>query len=354
MIQARQNGHLPVRIGYYLFITAVILAALFSLKQVAGALLVSLILSFLLSPVVSFAENRGIPRVVVVLSIYLIVVALLLLAVIFLGPILSDEAMRLAGDLPEYERQLETILRDLRVSLTERIPGLDLPDLYLYVKERLISSGGFDLGSILSRLSGLFSIIMILVIIPIITFFFIVDGHLIQKALLRLVPNRYFEMCVLLVNRTGLAVQNYIRGQLIDSLYVGVMTTIGMGVIGLPYFMVIGIFAGLGNFIPYLGPVIGFIPAFFVTLLTPGWFTGANILLIAGIFIVVQLTESAFIYPIAVGKSVNLHPLIVILGITIGGRLAGIIGMLVVIPLISIVKVVIETASSYLRSYRII
>ena len=200
MIQARQNGHLPVRIGYYLFITAVILAALFSLKQVAGALLVSLILSFLLSPVVSFAENRGIPRVVVVLSIYLIVVALLLLAVIFLGPILSDEAMRLAGDLPEYERQLETILRDLRVSLTERIPGLDLPDLYLYVKERLISSGGFDLGSILSRLSGLFSIIMILVIIPIITFFFIVDGHLIQKALLRLVPNRYFEMCVLLVN----------------------------------------------------------------------------------------------------------------------------------------------------------
>lgn len=354
MIQPRPTGHLPVRIGYYLFISAVIFAVLFSLRQVAGALLASLLLSFVFSPIVSFAENRGIPRVVVVLSIYLMVVALLLIAAIFVGPILSNEVMRLAGELPEYERQLETMLDDVRASLTERIPGLNLPDLYLYLKERLVSSDGFNFEAIISRLSGLFSIIMILVIIPIITFFFIVDGHLIQKALLKLVPNRYFEMCVLLLNRTGSAVQNYIRGQLIDSLYVGVMTTIGMGVIGLPYFLVIGIFAGLGNFIPYLGPIIGFIPAFFVALLTPGWFSGGNILLIAAIFIVVQLTESAFIYPIAVGKSVNLHPLIVILGITIGGRLAGIVGMLIVIPLISIVKVVIETSSAYLRSYRII
>lgn len=354
MNQSRSGAYLPVRIGYYLFVATVIVAVLFSLKQVAGALLASLLLSFLLSPLVSFAENRGIPRVAVVLLIYVIVVAVLLLAVIFVGPILSNEVMRLTGELPEYERQLETILGELRTSLEERIPALDLPDLYLYLKERLVSSGGLDLGSVLSRLSGLFSIIMILVIIPIITFFFIVDGHLIQKALLKMVPNRYFEMCVLLLNRTGSAVQNYIRGQLIDSLYVGVMTTIGMAIIGLPYFLVVGIFAGLGNFIPYLGPIIGFIPAFFVALLTPGWFTGGNILLIAGIFVVVQLTESAFIYPIAVGKSVNLHPLIVILGITIGGRLAGIVGMLVVIPLISIVKVVIETTSSYLRSYRVI
>lgn len=331
-----------------------ILAVLFSLNQVAGALLASLLLSFLLSPLVNFAENRGIPRVVVVLTIYLLVAAALLLVVIFVGPIFSAEVVRLTGELPTYERQLDTMLRSLRDSIAKRVPGLDLPDLYLYLKDRLISTGSFDLGSVLSKLSGLFSILMILVIIPIITFFFIVDGYLIQKAVLRLVPNRYFEMCVLLLNRTGSAVQKYIRGQLIDSLYVGVMTTIGMAIIGLPYFLAIGIFAGLGNFIPYLGPIIGFIPAFFIALLTPGLFSGGFILLIAGIFVVVQLTESAFIYPIAVGKSVNLHPLVVILGITIGGRLGGIVGMLVAVPLISIIKVVLEVSSSYLRSYRII
>ncbi|MBT3271866.1 MAG: AI-2E family transporter [Spirochaetales bacterium] len=347
-------GHLPVKMGYYFFAALVLLGIVFSLYQLAGALIASLIISFLLAPLVTFAENRGINRIVVVLLVYILVAGILLLLVMFIGPILSTEISRLSRELPEYEKQLETVLVNLQNNLAEKLPALQLPDLYPYLKGLLFSGNGFDLGSLLSRLSGLFSVLMILVIVPFVTFFFIVDGHLIQKSILRIVPNRYFEMCVLLLNRTGNALQSFIRGQLIDALYVGVMTTIGMAAIGLPYFLVIGMFAGLGNLIPYLGPIIGFIPAFFIALLTPGWFTAGNILLIAGIFLVVQLTESAFVYPIAVGKSVNLHPLIVFLGITIGGRLGGIVGMLIAVPMISIVKVILETSSSYLKSYRII
>lgn len=354
MAASSLRKHLPLRIGYYLFITAVLVAIVLSLSELAGVLIASLLFSFLLAPVVGFAENHGINRVVVVLGIYLIVVLVFLLVIIFVGPILSAEVVKLTKELPSYEVRLETLLVDVREAAMERIPGLELPELYPYVKDQLFSGEGFELSAMLTRLSGVFSILMVLVIMPVITFFFIVDGHIIQKAILRVVPNRYFEMCVLLLNRIGAALQSFIRGQLIDALYVGVMTTIGMAIIGLPYFVVIGIFAGLGNLIPYLGPIIGFIPAFFITLLTPGWFTGTNILIIAAIFIVVQLTESAFVYPLAIGKSVNLHPLIVILGITIGGRIGGIVGMLVAVPIISIVKVIIEVVSSYLKSYRII
>ena len=351
---SRRSGHLPVRIGFYIFTAVVLVGAIFSLLQLAGALIASLLLSFLLAPIVSFAENRGMHRVVVVLLIYLIVAGALLLLILFVGPLLSEEILRLSGELPEYERQLKTMVDNVQEAISDRIPALHMPDLYEYLREQLIPNAGVDIGSMLSRLSGLFSIVMILVIVPIITYFFIVDGRLIQKSVLRLVPNRYFEMCVLLLNRTGSALQNFIRGQLIDALYVGVMTTVGMAIIGLPYFVVIGIFAGLGNLIPYLGPMIGFIPAFFVALLTPGWFTAGNILLIAGIFLVVQLTESALIYPFAVGKSVNLHPLVVILGITIGGSLGGVVGMLIAVPIISIVKVILEVVSSYLKNYSII
>lgn len=348
------HRHLPVRIGYYLFVAAVIVGAVVGLAQLAGALIASLLLSFLLAPVVGFAENRGIPRVVVVLSIYVIVVTVFLLVIVFVGPIVTSEATRLTQELPVYEERLESMLKDFRASLTDRVPGIDIPELYPLLRGELVPDAGFDLGTALSRVSGLFSVLMILVIIPVITFFFIVDGHLIQKALLRLIPNRYFEMCVLLLNRTGAALQSFIRGQLIDALYVGVMTTVGMAAIGLPYFVVVGLFAGLGNLIPYLGPIIGFIPALLVTLLTPGMFTGGTILLIAVIFVVVQLTESAFVYPIAVGKNVDLHPLIVILGITIGGRIGGILGMLIAVPIISIVKVTVEVVTTYLKSYRII
>jgi predicted PurR-regulated permease PerM len=350
----RPAGSLPIRVGYYLFAAAVAVGVVFSLGQISGALIASLLFSFLLAPLVNFADNRGIPRVAVVLGIYLIVAGALLLAIIVVGPILSTEIVRLSGELPAYERQLQEIVKSFQASLEDRLPALQTPDLYQQIKSSLFSGAGFDPAAILSRVLGVFSIVMILVIVPVITFFFIVDGHAIQKAVLQLVPNRYFEMCVLLLNRIGVALQSFVRGQLIDALYVGVMTTIGMAIVGLPYFVVIGFFAGLGNLIPYLGPVIGFIPAFFVALLTPGYFSAASVLLIAGIFLVVQLTESAFVYPLAVGKSVNLHPLVVILGIIIGGRFGGILGMLIAVPVISIVKVILEVTSSYLKSYRII
>lgn len=350
----RPPGSLPIRAGYYFFGIAVTVGVIFSLAQVAGALIASLLFSFLLAPVVNFAENRGIPRVAVVIGIYLIVAGLLVLIIMVVGPILSAEIVKLTRELPEYERQLADILGNLQSNIQTRMPGITVPDLYGQIKAALFSGEGFDPVMLLSRVLGVFSIVMILVIVPVITFFFIVDGHAIQKAVLRLVPNRYFEMCVLLLNRTGSALQSFIRGQLIDALYVGVMTTIGMAAVGLPYFVVIGMFAGVGNLIPYLGPVIGFIPAFFVALLTPGYFSAGSILLIAAIFVVVQLTESAFIYPLAIGKSVNLHPLIVILGIVIGGRFGGILGMLIAVPVISIVKVILEVSTSYLKSYRII
>ena len=132
------------------------------------------------------------------------------------------------------------------------------------------------------------------------------------------------------------------------------MTSIGLAIVGLPYFLVIGIIAGLGNLIPYLGPVIGFIPAFIVLLVSPAGFTTIGLIKILVVFVMVQFLEGTFIYPIAVGKSVDLHPLVVIMGITVGGILGGVVGMLVVIPIICVVKVTVEVMYSYLKQYSII
>jgi putative permease len=192
------------------------------------------------------------------------------------------------------------------------------------------------------------------VIVPIVTFFLLADGHLIQKYLLQIVPNTYFEMSILLIHRVIMSIKLFIRGQLIDAMAVGIMTSVGLGCIGMPFFLVIGCIAGLGNLIPYLGPVLGFIPAVFVMMVTPGWLTVGNLVLVIVIFALVQFIEGTFVYPIAVGKSVDLHPLVVILGITVGGQLWGILGMIITIPLISIVKVTFETVHCYLKSYSII
>jgi predicted PurR-regulated permease PerM len=141
---------------------------------------------------------------------------------------------------------------------------------------------------------------------------------------------------------------------MIDALAVGVMTSIGLAIIGMPFFIVIGAIAGIGNLIPYFGPVIGFIPAFLSLLLSPEGLTGASITKVIIVFVVVQFIEGTFIYPIAVGKSVNMHPLTVIIGITVGGQVGGILGMLLVIPIIAIAKVTVEVLHFYLKRYYIL
>jgi predicted PurR-regulated permease PerM len=169
-----------------------------------------------------------------------------------------------------------------------------------------------------------------------------------------MVPNRYFEMFILLFHKISKTVEHFIRGQLIDASAVGIMTMVGLAILGIPNFLLIGIIAGLGNIIPYLGPVIGFLPAFFLMMVSPEGLTVLGLAKIGGLFVVVQFIESNFIYPVAVGKSVDLHPLLVILGITVGGSLGGVIGMLIAVPLISILKVTIEVLFTYLRQYSIL
>jgi predicted PurR-regulated permease PerM len=107
------------------------------------------------------------------------------------------------------------------------------------------------------------------------------------------------------------------------------------------------------NLIPYLEPNNSFAPAMYVLVVTEG-FTLMLFLKIVTVFIVVQFIEGTFVYPVAVGNSSNLHPLVVILGITVGGQLGGVLGMLLAIPLISVTKVTIEVLHAGLKSYSII
>ena len=169
-----------------------------------------------------------------------------------------------------------------------------------------------------------------------------------------MIPNRYFEMFALLFHKVMNAIALYIRGQLIDAAAVGVMTGIGLTIAGFPFALLVGLIAGIGNIIPYLGPIIGFIPAAIIMVVTPEWFNMDGLMTVLGVFLVVQILEGTVGYPIAVGNTVEMHPLLIILGITIGGQIAGIMGMIIVIPLIAIIKVTIEVYFKYLRAYDII
>jgi predicted PurR-regulated permease PerM len=351
---SRSVANFIIRFGFFGLIIIVLISVLYSIKVLFTPFLVAVLLTFLLQPVINFLENRSVSRLSAVIGIYVFFVLAFIITSVIIVPLLLAEAHNLTANLPVYEKTIENVCIKFRTLILTQFPKADVPDFYLLLKSKILQNSNHIVGLIPALASNLFSWLSVLVIIPIMTFFFLVDGHLIQKTLLQLVPNRYFEMFILLFHKVVSSIELFIRGQLIDSLAVGIMTCIGLAIIGMPYNIVIGIIAGLGNVIPYLGPLIGFLPALFVLIVSPAGFTLFGLIKLVIVFAAVQFLEGTFVYPIAVGKSVNLHPLVVIVGITIGGQLGGVIGMLIAIPIIAIAKVALEVLYFYLKQYSII
>ena len=207
------------------------------------------------------------------------------------------------------------------------------------------------LGGTKDVVGGLISGLTFVVIVPFVAFFFLKEGHRITRGLIELVPNAYFELCLNLLYQINAQIGGYIRGQIMATSVVATLAVFGLSIVGVNYALPLGIVAGLANMIPFLGPLIGFLSASIVALATGG---GAIMVLQVGIvFLSVQLIDNIVIQPTVVAKSVDLHPLAVLLVVMIGSQFMGVIGMLIAVPLAGIIKVSIQTIYQGLKSYRL-
>ena len=347
-------SHLVVQIGYFAVVAVIAALLIYGAQVLFVPLLLSLILTLVLDPLVNWFETRGMKRmhVIVGLSAFACMIAGVLF--VFLVPALVHEIELIAHNMPKYQASAAQGLASIQQLLQTMLPGIKIPDLLTLIQQQMPKNSAVNVGAVMGYLSSLASLVSLLVLVPIITFFFLADGHLIHRLILSMVPNTYFEMTVLLIDRIITQIRLFIRGQMLDLLYVGVTVGIGLWIVGVPYASVIGIIAGLGNMVPYLGPVIGFVPALAVLIMSPEGLTALPVLKVLAVFFFVQFTENNFVYPLVVGKSVELHPLVVILGVIVGGTLGGVVGMLLTVPVIGVVKVAIEVVHFYLKSYEII
>jgi len=200
--------------------------------------------------------------------------------------------------------------------------------------------------SIFSLLVDMVSVVTTLVIIPFAVFFFLKDGPEMKRAFVNLIPNRNFEMALNLLYKIDNQLGSFLRGQFFDASLVGLLATMAMWTLDVKYYIMIGIFAGLTNMIPYVGPFTGAITAVFVVLMSGG--SGKLVLMVIVAFLIIQLLDNVIIQPLVVAKSVNLHPLAIIFAVIIGGQFFGIMGMLLAVPAMGILKVfAIELYSIY-------
>ena len=157
-----------------------------------------------------------------------------------------------------------------------------------------------------------------------------------RKFLHLILPQRAHAVFTETLHEINVVLSRFIRGALLDSLFVAILSSIGLSIMGLEAAVFIGVFAGLANVIPYFGPVLGMIPAFLMGLCTGGFWHGV---LAVVILLVVQQIDSNFIYPKVVGSSTGLNPLVVLLSVSVFGYFGGIVGMLLAVPLAGIIQI---------------
>ena len=172
-----------------------------------------------------------------------------------------------------------------------------------------------------------------------------------KKQFISIMPNRYFEFALDLLYKMDVQLGNYLRSQFTDAVVFGVPRDDSRcGFSGVKYFLFIGVFAGLANLIPYVGPIAGALPAVAVALFDRGDITLGFQIILA--FIILKLTDDMLVQPLLVAKGVHMHPLLVLLAIIIGGELFGMLGMLLAVPATGFVKVVLQESIVTLKKYR--
>lgn len=250
---------------------------------------------------------------------------------------------------PNIVSQISALVADFEPQLQSLVgQEIDLSALIKTYGSQLIE---VLLGRTSQLLSGVISGIMLVVIVPFVAFFFLKEGHHITHGLIELVPNKYFELTLSLMHSINNSIGGYIRGQLLAVGVVALMSVTGLSIIGMNYAFPVGVVAGLANMIPYLGPLIGIIMASVVALATLGGMAMVTKVMI--LFLFIQIIDNVLIQPMVVAKSVNLHPLVVMVVVMIGSDLWGMVGMLVAVPVTGILKVSGQTIYEGLKGYRV-
>ncbi len=216
-----------------------------------------------------------------------------------------------------------------------------------FINSQFINS--FD--AISELVSGIVSVVLIMVIIPFITFFLVKDSRKIMKNVLHLIPNNYFEMSYWILKKVSLQLGRFVRAWIFDATFVGTVMGLGLYFIGVNNALPLGVIAGLGHLVPYFGPVIGGVPAIIVSVIQTGDLSMAPyiILLIA----VTYTLDNGFVQPYVFSKSVDMHPIIIILLIIAGSQLFGVLGMLLAVPTASVIKTAAKEIYFALKNYKI-
>jgi predicted PurR-regulated permease PerM len=324
-------------------ISAAVLGVCWVLRFLALPLVAAILLVYVLGPLADLLENRGLPRSRAVTACFGLVVVLLLAVGLGTLPSLDawlDQAPGSADEKSAFETQLTARLDGWEQELSVRYRGVDWKSHFETLRHVLEKQRKSLVEGLPTLALGVLSQAGSLGMALIIAFFVLLDGREMKKALVAKVPNAHFENALIMIHRVDKQISGYLIGTALENILVTILVAIPLFVLGMPNALVFAILFGVANVIPFAGPFIGASAGLLFSLLDPNA-PGLGALVV--VYFVVHMIDSMFISPLVMGKSLDMHPLTVIVGIFVGGTLGGIPGMLAAIPAIAVGKAIVTT-----------
>jgi predicted PurR-regulated permease PerM len=329
---------------------------LYELRTVLLLLVLSVFFCYLIAPIVHLFEQPlylgfreiKLPRSVAITLVYVVIGAVLFITVRWLGPLLWEQLTELTTNMPGLVKSGSDAANNVVNGANSWMRHLKLPPQWrAYLTDRM---GELALG-LLSRvetfipvLLGYLKYLPWLILVPVLSFFMLRDGESFENTLVKLVSSerlrRRMHWLLQDVSRTMAA---YTRAQVTACVEIGILVTIGLGLIGAPYAGVVGALAGLLEFIPLIGPLIAACIAIGLTM-TVSFKSG---MIVALFMIVLRIAQDYVIYPRIVGRGIHMHPLIVIIAILGGAEIAGLVGIFLAIPSVGMIVVVYNHYLAY-------
>lgn len=312
-------------------------------------IIISGFLFYLFNPVVKFLMKIKIKKFkfsrTLSVAILFVFLAILLVALIgYLIPRVVSQLSQLVVNLPDYANAVSESSKDTFNHLNKYAWFKEI-DFTSYLNQFENSIGTYFksiatnlTNSIGSMIGVVTSVTVVALTVPVMLFYMLKDGQKLVPTLKKLVPEKHGDELVELLDRMGDTISAYIGGQAIECIFVGVFTAIGYSIIGMPYILLLGVVAGLANIIPYIGPYIGIFPALIIAVTQ----STQMVIFVVIVVLIVQQIDGNFVYPNVIGKSLNIHPLTIIVLLLVAGNIAGLLGMILGIPLYAVVKVVIK------------
>ncbi|MGN1400865.1 MAG: AI-2E family transporter [Bacillus sp. (in: firmicutes)] len=290
-------------------------------------------ISYLLYPVVEKLHQRGMSRSLSIILIYALFFGLLGAGLYKGIPVLIDEVESLMVTTPEVAQKY-TVFIDFINEQTERWPvqlkqKIDEGIVFFEVKAESF------LTKILASLTKLFDWVIVFAIIPLIAFYFLKDWATIKKTAWYITPARIRKQSIAFIRDLEESLGDYIRGQLLVCLIIGVASALLLWALDIKYALLLGIFIGATNVIPYFGPIIGAIPAAVIAAAAGT----EQIIYVVIVVFALQFVEGNLLSPLIVGKSLHMHPLLIMLSLFLGGEVGGIAGLVLAVPILAFLKV---------------